>query len=362
MPLPIPNLDDRNFDQLTAEAVALIPRNLPQWTDYNPSDPGITLIELFAFLLEAAIYQINRVPDRSLLAFASLVGVTPLAGETTTQTLLRAQQAAAARTSAYTQSDFERYALQVGVLQLTVQSVAGIIVTVAPFNTTLAYPVGTVASGASGTTILNAAIAAGATGLKQITVADASFAASLQAGAAITITPIGRARASMQVALRDTSTYPVYEFVQVVIVPSTAPNAAGTALRQSVYQILRGLCPIATGIRVREATYISLSIVAKVVADLGSRVSAAVIQQNVATAVTTFLDPLVGGPDGQGWPFGRSVFRSELYQVIQNVTGVDHVAELLLNGDELVSEIALRDATSLVSLLPANLQVVVTGQ
>src|SRR5262245_13281685 len=76
VPLPLLNLDDRTFDQLVTEARALIPRNFPAWTDHNLSDPGSTLLELFAFLMEAAIYQMNRVPERSLEHFAELVGVT----------------------------------------------------------------------------------------------------------------------------------------------------------------------------------------------------------------------------------------------------------------------------------------------
>jgi len=33
------------------------------------------------------------------------------------------------------------------------------------------------------------------------------------------------------------------------------------------------------------------------------------LQQAIITALNTFLDPLVGGPDGTGWPFGRDVYR-----------------------------------------------------
>src|SRR5437016_4746829 len=81
MSIPVPNLDDRTFDQLVTEARALIPQHFPAWTDHNMSDPGITLLELFAFFLEAAIYQINRIPERSLEHFAALVGVTRARGE-----------------------------------------------------------------------------------------------------------------------------------------------------------------------------------------------------------------------------------------------------------------------------------------
>ena len=64
MPLPLPNLDDRRWQDLTQEAVALIPRYAPQWTDFNTHDPGITLLELFAWLSESLIYRLNLVPDR----------------------------------------------------------------------------------------------------------------------------------------------------------------------------------------------------------------------------------------------------------------------------------------------------------
>ena len=48
MPLTAPNLDDRRYDGLVAEARSLIPRYLPEWTNHNDADPGITLLQLFA--------------------------------------------------------------------------------------------------------------------------------------------------------------------------------------------------------------------------------------------------------------------------------------------------------------------------
>src|SRR5262245_41790133 len=75
MPLDIPNLDDRRFQDLVDEARRLIPRYCPRWTDHNLSDPGITLIELFATLVESLIYRLNRVPDTSYITFMALMGV-----------------------------------------------------------------------------------------------------------------------------------------------------------------------------------------------------------------------------------------------------------------------------------------------
>ncbi|MCX4759749.1 putative baseplate assembly protein [Streptomyces sp. NBC_01275] len=71
-----PDLDDRTWEDLVAEMRALIPRYAPGWTDHNPSDLGITLIELFAWLAEGIIYRLNRVPDKHYLAFVNLLGIT----------------------------------------------------------------------------------------------------------------------------------------------------------------------------------------------------------------------------------------------------------------------------------------------
>lgn len=75
MPLQAPNLDDRRFDSLVREARALIPRYLPEWTDWNQSDPGITLIQLFAWMSEQLLYRMNKLPEQHLIEFLRLLGV-----------------------------------------------------------------------------------------------------------------------------------------------------------------------------------------------------------------------------------------------------------------------------------------------
>jgi hypothetical protein len=77
MPLPLPNLDTRRWTDLVDEARALIPRYAPSWTDHNIHDPGITLIELLAWLVEQDIYRVNRVPDRHRRKFLALAGFAP---------------------------------------------------------------------------------------------------------------------------------------------------------------------------------------------------------------------------------------------------------------------------------------------
>jgi len=73
--LPKSNLDDRTFKDLVDECILRIPRYCPEWTNYNPSDPGITLIELFAWLTDQMLLRFNQVPKRNYIAFLELLGV-----------------------------------------------------------------------------------------------------------------------------------------------------------------------------------------------------------------------------------------------------------------------------------------------
>jgi predicted phage baseplate assembly protein len=77
MPLLLPNLDDRTWADLVDEGRALIPVYGPEWTDHNAHDPGITLVELLAWVAEMDIYQLNQISDRERLKFLALVGVVP---------------------------------------------------------------------------------------------------------------------------------------------------------------------------------------------------------------------------------------------------------------------------------------------
>ena len=47
----------------------------PAWTDHNVSDPGVTLIETFAYMTDLLLYRLNRVPDRLYLKFLELIGL-----------------------------------------------------------------------------------------------------------------------------------------------------------------------------------------------------------------------------------------------------------------------------------------------
>jgi len=76
MPLNVPQLDDRTFQQLVDEAKKRIPHYTKEWTDHNVSDPGVTLIELFAWMTETILYRLNRVPDLHYVKFMEMLGIS----------------------------------------------------------------------------------------------------------------------------------------------------------------------------------------------------------------------------------------------------------------------------------------------
>lgn len=77
MSIPLPNLDDRRFQDLVDDAKRMVQHRCPEWTDHNVSDPGVTLIETFAYVADTLLYRLNRIPDKLYLAFLDLIGVRP---------------------------------------------------------------------------------------------------------------------------------------------------------------------------------------------------------------------------------------------------------------------------------------------
>jgi predicted phage baseplate assembly protein len=96
VPLEAPKLDKRTFEELFREARLRIPRYTPEWTDFNESDPGITLVQLFAWLSEMMLYEMNRVPERNYIKFLQLLGMELRPAQPATAHLTFKAQAGAA--------------------------------------------------------------------------------------------------------------------------------------------------------------------------------------------------------------------------------------------------------------------------
>lgn len=75
MPLNVPTIANGDYQQLLNEAIARIPVHNPEWTNFNDSDPGITLVQLFAFMTENLIYRSNLIPERNRRVFLRLLNI-----------------------------------------------------------------------------------------------------------------------------------------------------------------------------------------------------------------------------------------------------------------------------------------------
>ena len=74
--IPVPNLDDRDWQAIRDAMVAEIPSRCPEWTDLNISDPGVTFIEVFAVSIEELLYRLNQVLPKHLREYLNMIGVT----------------------------------------------------------------------------------------------------------------------------------------------------------------------------------------------------------------------------------------------------------------------------------------------
>ncbi len=111
MPIPLPNLDDRNFESLMAEALSLIPRYDRTWTHHNATDPGITLLELFAWLSETVMYRSDQITDNHLAVFLKIMGESKGKNEAMAEAVGRTAVSLQARKRAITAADYEQLAM-----------------------------------------------------------------------------------------------------------------------------------------------------------------------------------------------------------------------------------------------------------
>lgn len=294
MPIPLPNLDDRTFADLVEEMRALIPRYTPDWTDHNASDPGIMLIELFAWLTEALIYRLNRIPEASRARFLELLGAD----------LFRA--VGVSRGADYG-IDFD---------EIQAQTV---------------------------TTLKKRWRAVTAEDFEKLVMGNRNF-------------KIARAKCLANVDLEsfdsDTSR-PGHVSVIVVPFSKKARPIPSKDLIEDVEEFLDERRLITCRHHVVKPDYTDVSIRAEVIAV--SQVQKDNLRKQIITNLEEFFHPLDGGPEAEkkGWPFGRDVYASEVYQVIEGTEGVDHVESLTLCTGEGGGDCL--ETTDLVMISPNNL-------
>src|SRR3954466_12392295 len=118
MPLLPPTAGNLTYAELVEEARSLIPGLDPGWTNHNPSDPGITLLELFAWLTDILLYRIDRITDRHRIVFLRLLNgpdwtpPVPTTGAALDEEVRRTVEMLRQRYRAVTAEDYEARALE----------------------------------------------------------------------------------------------------------------------------------------------------------------------------------------------------------------------------------------------------------
>ncbi|MEW5818488.1 MAG: baseplate J/gp47 family protein [Spirochaetota bacterium] len=290
MPLSLPHLDDRTFADLVSQMQSLIPRYTKTWTNHNPSDPGITILELLAWLTEMILYRLDRIPDRSYLNFLELIGVDvsgALESESLEDLLAEGLKRIQERYRAVTDQDFENLAKQAAP-----EKVARIKV-----------------------------------------VSNQNLERT---------TPTGEGHVSLIVL-------PAYNYIGLPGEPQerlsglekAMKSDSAASLRHDILGYLNPRRLITTGVHVVGPQFTNIHLHIRVREKSGVDID--MLKERIKKRITTFLDPYEGGEDGRGWPFGRDVYRSELYQQIEGMEGVDYVEEMLMDDNSTNSFITVEE-------------------
>lgn len=302
MPLQLPNLDDRRYADLVADARRLIPLYDPAWTNHNPSDPGITLVELFAYLTEMLLYRLDRVTAENQRKFLKLLnGPDWTPGPDLSEDIRSTVLAVRARERAVTAADFERLATD-------------------SFNHWLAAMQRAEQDGAS------------LDEWWRITQLDAAEAANLPSA----VPPVARAKgvpsANLDRGTEASRTEYAPGHVSLIVLPEDpGVRQPPAAQKGALWGYLDERRTLTTRHHVVGPYYAPIR--AEIVIASTSGALTVAVSTRVVEQLERFLDPLTGGTVQAGWPFGRDVYVSELHEQIEAVEGVDYIIDLMLRSE-----------------------------
>lgn len=300
MPIPLPNLDDRSYADLTAEAQALIPGLCREWTHHNPGDPGIVLVELLAWLTEMTLYRLNAVPAENVETFLTLLGwekptdKPPDLDAAVRETILKLREPYRAVTA----RDFERLAVE-------------------PWSKTKA-----------------------ATRLREELIgrlqAKYGYAKEMaeQAVDKVEAGKIKRVRCVPQrnLAAGDPKVRnsPAPAHLSVVILPDTEDPYGDPSreLLDALHEFFSARCLLTTRHHIVGPTYLPVELSATLFLREDAPPEATL--NRAIEALYAFFHPVGGGPEGTGWPFGRNVYVSEVYALFDELDLVDYVEAVSL--------------------------------
>jgi hypothetical protein len=288
LPLRLPNLDDLKWKDLVADGRSLIPSSAEEWTNHNASDPGMTLLELFAYVSGTLMYQLNRVTDSDTAAFLTLINGSEWKHEKQLEDRESLSSAEYRHLLRNAVSDREkRHSLR-----------------------KLFAPA------------------------RAVTAEDFACLAGSVAGAE-RVTSIPRVNLEKIDSASRWQDCPGH--ISVVVLSSTG---AAQDVLANVRLALEPARLLTTRVHVVPPHVVPVGVRLTVVPHANVYNHEA-LRQKVAETLTRFLDPRVGWFHGAGWPFGRSLYISELYQVVGEIAGVKGVTATLDRQGALQDEVVV---------------------
>lgn len=285
MPIPLPNLDDRTYAELVADAIAQIPIEAPEWTDHNPSDTGIISIEMLAWLTEMVLYRVNQIPEANQAQFLSLLKGQPW---TLPNDISPANQAT------LVQSEIQKTLAE------------------------LRRPYRAVTNPDFAQLILS--------DWEQTRYAQQEFG---EAGA------IARVNCLPKRDLENADINQIVEaHISLVILPRHPQTdaAENLRLRQDLKRFLDQRRLITTRLHVVEPNFVDITLSATLY--LLDSAKPPGVKAEAERQIKAFFAPLDSQEfwQGQGYPFGADIYLSELYQLLDDIPGVDRVEDIELSG------------------------------
>ena len=309
-------LDDRTFDDLVGEAVNLLPTLAPEWTNHNPSDPGITLVELLAYFTEILVYRLGRIPPATTLQFLKLLGGPNwegLAREHKLKFLRSLMGSGWEGWRSITQTDPSDLGQQIdcAVLQANPDQLKSAIDSVIQ-------------------DLMRSECAVTAQDFERFSQQLAQQYANTQGGSLHPVRTLCVPCLNLENDLPDKSATDDRAHVSVVLEPGwKITDEEAVSLRKKVQKELSRRCLLTTRLHVVAPVYLHLALGIKLVPKPGQSRDQLIHSLRLMLAQRFGSQP-GQGPLGEGWPFGRALRISELIQAIDETAGVDYVEDITI--------------------------------
>jgi predicted RNA-binding protein with TRAM domain len=304
MTIPLPNLDTKSYEELVDEMISSIPNYTDTWTNHNPSDPGITILELLSWIAETTLYRINRIPDGSYVNFLRFV-----AGASGIDDVKRALN------DPYLDRSHRQ------ILEFLREIEEGDKKTIAEMKTN--------------------ALRFMRSRYRAITESD------FQRLAMEATSDRGEGQAKVRRAIVYRS--PDKDKVEIVIVSDDRDHYE--ELIFFVKDYLRPRTLIGTKIEVRQPVYTDVAIDIKAVCHHYAVPKK--VEDNIRKRIMRHLDPFAGGDEKTGWAYRRPLTVYEIAQIVEETAGIKQSMSITFDGEKIM----IKDIGGLINVSSVNVEV-----